>query len=269
MNKRIIYLALVLVFFCSTSYGEEKVYTFGVLNQQSPELTAEKWNPILQYLSKVAGISLKLKMGPTVKSTDDMMGTGEFDFVFTNHHLQKEYQKIGFKTLAKWAGPPIYGVFIISPESKITSLRDLNGKKIAFPSKDAFIAYAVPMVELKKQNIKVEPVFAGNQEGALGQIKFKQVDASAVNSRNLSQFIEREKVQLKEIWKSEPYSEIPVIVHPRVESKVASKVQKALINMAGDPQAKDILDKGKFKGFETATDSEYENARIIYEKLEN
>ena len=63
--------------------ADTKPLIFGVLNQQSPVLTAEKWNPILQYLTEVTSIPLQFKMGPTVKDTDAMMGRGEFDFVYS------------------------------------------------------------------------------------------------------------------------------------------------------------------------------------------
>ena len=98
---------------------------FGVLNQQSPALTAERWNPILNYTSSVSGVPLQLKMGRTVQETDAMMARGDFDFVFTNHNFQSEFEAIGFKVLAKWAGEPIRAVIAVSADSPIQSLRDL------------------------------------------------------------------------------------------------------------------------------------------------
>ena len=43
----------------------------------------------------------------------------------------------------------------------------------------------------------------GNQEGTLAQVKAKRVEAGAVNSRFLSQYAERERVQFREIYVSE------------------------------------------------------------------
>ena len=60
--------------------------TFGVLNQQSPLLTAERWNPIFNYLQQVTGIAFVLRMGQNVQATDATMGGGGFDLVFTNHN---------------------------------------------------------------------------------------------------------------------------------------------------------------------------------------
>ena len=62
---------------------------FGVLNQQSPARTAERWNPLLQYVSAKTGLDLQLRMGATVRETNAMMGRGEFDFVVVNDDLDR------------------------------------------------------------------------------------------------------------------------------------------------------------------------------------
>jgi phosphonate transport system substrate-binding protein len=157
---------------------------FGVLNQQSPALTAERWNPILHYTTLVSGVPLQLKMGRTVQETDAMMARGDFDFVFTNHNFQSEFDAIGFKVLAKWAGEPIRAVIAAPADSPIQNLRDLEGKRVSFPSTDVFVAYAVPLVALKRAGGRVEQVFGGNQEGTLAQLKAKRVEAGAVPSRS-------------------------------------------------------------------------------------
>jgi len=75
--------------------AEPMQLVFGLLNQQSPSLTAERWNPILAYVSRMADVSLRLRMGPTVERTDAMMAAGEFDLVFTNHNFKPEYDALG------------------------------------------------------------------------------------------------------------------------------------------------------------------------------
>lgn len=241
--------------------------SFGILNQQSPVLTAERWNPILQYLTGKTGENFQLRMGKTVQETDAMMGRGEFDFMFTNHNFQSEYQGVGYKVIARWAGAPIHGQFAVLPESPIRRLEDLAGKAVAFPSADAFVAYAVPVVALKEAGVKVQEVFAGNQEGGLAQLKARRVEAVAVNSRFLAGYMEREKVQFRTIWESEPYPDLAIIVHPRVERKLADKVRQALLGMKADPVAASILAKTKVPGFDAATDRDYQGVGRIYKAI--
>ena len=226
---------------------------FGVLNQQSPALTAERWNPILHHVTAVTGVPLVLKMGRTVQETDTMMGGGVFDFMFTNHNFQSGYDGAGYQVIARWAGEPIRTVIATAADGPIHDLRELDGKTVAFPSKDAFVGYAVPVVALRRARVAVKEVFAGNQEGALAKLKARRVDAAAVNSRFLAQYAAREGVSIREIYLSEPYPELAVIAHRRVPAATIEKVSRALIEMAGDPAAAPILAQMKSKGFSPAT----------------
>jgi len=253
-----------LLLTAGAAHGQPASLTFGVLNQQSPALTAERWNPILHYLSVASGVPLQLRMGRTVQETDAMMARGDFDFVFTNHNFQSDFDAVPFKVLARWAGEPTRAVIAVPADSAIRDLKELDGKRVSFPSSDAFVAYAVPLVALKRAGVQVEEVFGGNQEGTLAQVKARRVEAGAVNSRFLTQYAEREHVQFREIYVSEGFPDLAVIAHPRVPAASVERVRRALLGMAADPAAAPILAQSKFKGFEAATDRDYEGVRRIY-----
>jgi phosphonate transport system substrate-binding protein len=241
--------------------------TFGVLNQQSAALTAERWNPILQYVGSTSGVALRFRMGATVQETNAMMGRGEFDFVFTNHNFRPEYDGIGYRAIARWGGDPIRSVVAVVHDSQITRLAQLAGRKVAFPSRDAFVGYAVPTVAFKKARVQVEEVFAGNQEGAMAQVKTRRVEAAAVNSRFLAQYSEREGVEFRAIYTSEPFPELAVVAHPRVPAPIVDKVSQALVAMTTDPIAGPVLEQAKCPGFEPATDRDYDGVRRIYRSI--
>ena len=253
-----------LVLLAGAGRAQQTPYSFGVLNQQSPALTAERWNPILHHVSVGSGVPLQLKMGRTVQETDAMMGRGEFDFVFTNHNFQAEFAGVGFRVIARWAGEPIRAVIAVPADSPIRHLRELEGKRVSFPSTDAFVAYAVPLVALKHAGVRVEQVFGGNQDGTLAQLKAKRVEAGAVNSRFLAQYAEREQVQFREIFVSEGFPDLAVIVHPRVPAATVERVRRALLAMSRDPGAAPVLTLAKSKGFEAASDRDYEGVRRVY-----
>jgi phosphonate transport system substrate-binding protein len=255
---------LAAVAAASASPAQQAPLVFGVLNQQSPALTAERWSPILHYVSSASGVPLRFRMGATVNETDAIMGRGEFDFIFTNHNFQPEYDSIGYRVIARWGGDAIRCVVAVAPNSQITGLSQLVGKRVAFPSRDAFLGYAVPLVALKKAGVRVEEVFAGNQDGAMAQLKSRRVDAAAVNSRFLAQYSEREGVGFRGIFTSEPYPELAVVAHRRLPRPVVEKVRQALLAMKTDPLAGPVLEQAKSPGFEPATDREYDGVRRVY-----
>ena len=208
--------AFMLVVTSTVALAQQTPLVFGVLNQQSPALTAERWSPILHYVGSASGVALRFRMGASVQETNAMMARGEFDLIFTNHNFRPEYDALGYRVIARWGGDPIRTVVAVAPDSQISALEQLAGKKVAFPSRDAFVGYAVPTVAFKKASVRVEEVFAGNQEGAMAQVKARRVEAAAVNSRFLAQYSEREGVEFRAIYTSEPFPELAVIAHPRL-----------------------------------------------------
>ena len=262
---KVLATAAILLLSATAAHPQQaQPLAFGVLNQQSPALTAERWNPILAYVSSASGIPLQLKMGRTVQETDTMMGRGDFDFVFTNHNFQSDFDSVPFKVIARWAGEPIRAVIAVPADSPIRHLQELDGKRVSFPSTDAFVAYAVPLVALKRAGVKVEEVFGGNQEGTLAQLKAKRVEAAAVNSRFLAQYAEREHVQFREVYVSEGFPDLAVIAHPRVPAATVERVRRALLAISTDPNAAAVLSAAKFKGFEAAGDRDYDGVRRVY-----
>lgn len=245
--------------------GSSAPLMFGVLNQQSPIQTAERWNPILRYLSKKTGIPLQLKIGATVEKTDAMMGREEFDFVFTNHAFQTEFDG-KYKVLVRWSGDPIHGALVVHESSMIKSLNDLQGKIVGFPSPEAFVAYAVPMVALKDAKVSVIEKFAGSQDGALAQLKARRVEAAAVNTRFLEPYAKRESLRYRIIYQSGPFHELPILVHPRVATEKVTALKQALLELAYDPLAEEIRAR-QCPGFEMAEEHEYDNVRRVYRMI--
>ena len=257
-------MALATAVLAGGALAQERPLAFGVLNQQSPARTAERWNPILHYVTSLTGVHLQLLMGPTVPDTNAMMARGEFEFMFTNHNFQTEFDSLGYRVIARWGGEPIHGVIAVPADSPVRTKKDLDGRRVAFPSADAFVGYAVPIVALRQAGVKVEEVFAGNQEGVLAQLKARRVDGGAVNSRFLATYAEREGVQFREVFVSQGYPDLAVIAHPRVPAATVEKVRQVLLGMKNDPAAAAILTRAGSRGFDPATDRDYDGVRQVY-----
>lgn len=246
-----------------TASAQQQPLVVGVLNQQSPTKTAERWNPILRYLTDLTGIPLQLRMGATVQETNAMMGREEFDLVFTNHNFRPEYDG-KYRVLARWDDRPIYGVVAVPEDSPIRTLADLRGKRVAFPSRNAFVAHPVPMAALRSASVVVEPVYSAHQDGAIAQLRARAVDAAAVNSRLLTQYAAVNGFRYREVFTSEGYADLPMSIHPRIAIAEAEALKKAMLGMRSDPRAAEALSAGNFKGFFPAHDRDYDNVRRVY-----
>ena len=247
--------------------------SFGVVTQRSILLTARYWNPILIYLEKRSGVPLVLKVEKTAPEHSRQVGRGSYDLIYSNHFFTKNNAKAGYRVLARPVGPPITGEIVVPHDSPITGIDDLNGSEVGFPSPAAFVAYAVPLEAMARKGITVKPVFAGNQEGIMGQLKAGRIAAACVNSQIMRSYATRENFRYRVVWRSPEYLNLPVAAHPRVAAGTASAVIGALVGMAHDPEGKQILEKGGALigqsppyGFVRATDREYRNQWKFYEQ---
>lgn len=264
-------LALGITLAILPAEAEERTRSFGVITQRSPVLTAQYWNPILRYVSERSGVPLALKLAKTAPDHSDMIGRGEFDLVYSNHNFTPKNDAVGYRVIARPMEAAIMGQIVVPGDSPIQSLAELDGKEVVFPSRVAFVGYHVPMDALLRASVRVTPLFAGNQEGAMGQLKTGRVPAAGVNSQIMRDYAEREGYQYRVLWTSEPYLNIPISAHPSVPAKKVKAVQDALVAMSSDPEGAKILAASaeliKQKppyGFMAATDRDFDNYRRFY-----
>src|ERR687891_396076 len=112
----------------------QQTYSFNVLIQRSVALTAQYWNPILTHVSKRSGVPLELKLNKTAKEGNEIAERYGYDFLYTNHFFTPERDRLGYRVIARPAGPGIRSQIVVPEESPIQSLQDLEGKEVGFVS---------------------------------------------------------------------------------------------------------------------------------------
>jgi phosphonate transport system substrate-binding protein len=232
----------VLALLATSAAAQPPAWSFGVLSQRSAVLTAQYWNPILDYVAKKSGVRLELKVARTAPESNDATERGEYDFVYSNTIFLPKMAAANYQVILRPRDEAIHGQIVTLEESPLKSLKDLEGREVGFPSLAAFVGYAVPMDALLRQGIAVTPVFGGNQEGIMGQLKAGRVIAAGVNSQVMKAFAARESVRYRVLWESPPYHNLPIAVHPRVPREVAAAVRGAIDGMDGDPEGRRVLE---------------------------
>lgn len=258
-------LILMLGTACHAAPGP---YAFGVLNQRSLQATATYWNPILSYVTNRSGVPLELHIGRTANETTDRVAAGKLDFAYTNHLFTPRRDRLGWRVLARQDSAGIRGQMIVLESSPVRSLAALAGKPVAFANRYAFVGYYVPMEALLRAGVKVVPVFAGNQEAAMGQLVSGEVAAAGVNHQVMAEFAGRRGLKYRVLSASEPYYDLAVMASPRVSAADGEKVRQAFVNMAQDPEGRHVLRAAaqaiglsKARGFAPADDRDYDNYR--------
>jgi phosphonate transport system substrate-binding protein len=249
----------------------QKPYTFYVLNQRSVALTAQYWNPILTHVTRVSGVPLELKLAKTAQEGNAIAEKGGYDFQYTNHFFTPERDRIGYKVIARPAGPGISSQIVVPEDSPIQTLHDLHGKDVAFVTPDGFTGYWLPYDALLRAKVKVNVVFTGNQEASSAQLRVNKVAAAGVNSSVMARYARREQFAYRALWTSEIYQDLCIMAYSMVPPDKVTAVRAALINMAHHPEGRKVLEAGAELlkstgelGFVAATDRDYDNYRKFY-----
>jgi phosphonate transport system substrate-binding protein len=255
----------------SPASAAEQRHAFYVLTQRSVALTAQYWNPILTHVSRKSGVPLELKMAKTAKEGNEIAERGEYDFLYTNHFFTPERDRLGYKVIARPAGPGIKAQIVVPQESAIQTLQDLDGKEVAFVTPDGFTGYWLPMDALLRAKVNVKVVFTGNQEASSAQLKVNKVAAAGVNSSVMSRYARREAFDYRALWTSDVYQDLCIMANPKVPQRQVAAVRAALVDMAADPEGRQILEAGAQLlksqgdlGFVAAENRDYDNYRAFY-----
>jgi phosphonate transport system substrate-binding protein len=274
MKKRVVAAllgVLSLIGLGVPSWSENQPLSFGVIIWRSPTLTAQFWNPILRYVSDKSGVPLQLKVANTGPEHTAMVRRGEYHFLYSNHNFIKENEESGYRVFARSKDDIGTGEIVVLKDSPIRSLTELEGKEVVFPHIAAFYGYHLPMDGLLRKGIQVTPLFAGNQEGAMGQLKAGRVVAAGVNAEVMRAFAQREHIAYRTLWSSDKYVSLALSALPSVPAETVKAVRDTFIKMSDDPEgakvllaSKEVLKAPAPLKFVAAKDSEFDNIRKFY-----
>jgi phosphonate transport system substrate-binding protein len=220
---------------------QPRVYRFSPVNQYGIELTAKYWNPIIDHVSRRSGVRLELKIGRTSADTTAYALANEVEFLFSNHLFNPERERLGWRIFGRRSTPPIHGALVVLAGSSLRRLEDLDGKAVGFPGPEATVSYKFTYAKLLERKISVQVVFGGNTDGALAQLASGKVVAVGVNTQLADGWSKREGRPLRELWRSGPVYDLPLLAARSVPDSDLQAVKAAFIGMKSDPEGRQVL----------------------------
>ena len=262
--------AFLLPFLCSLSVAsiaasEPKIYSVGVLNQQSVVHTAELWNPILAYLTEKTGAHFVLRISATAQETDAQTAQGEFDLVYSNHiffmPIREEY-----RVLLRWGGEDLRCQLV---SLKPMRLKDLNGKTIAFTSPDEFASTVLTWGKLNQEKIHFKSRYTGSQEASTVALAKGLVDAAGITPGYAYPYAEKNRLKLYVLYQSEQFPQIPLLAHAgRIHRVLAQQIRSALLDMPNDRAGRKLLKSHNMPPWQAADDAMYVGTSAVYAQMQ-
>lgn len=265
MGRLLALVASILALLTGTVHAAAgKVYTFGVVPQQSATELAETWGPVLAWLSARSGIELRFATAPNIPTFEQRVANGEYDFAYMNpYHFTVFNDKPGYRALARAKDQRIKGIVVVGKDSPISDLNALSGKTLVFPAPAAFAASILPRAELRRQGIDFKPRFVSSHDSVYLNVAKGLYPAGGGILRTLELLDEPVRRQLRVLWTTPGFTAHAIASHPRMEEAVRERILQAMLAMNSDAKGLEILAKIGFKGVEAARDGDWDDIRRL------
>ena len=266
------YIFLILFLFTAVpvsadvSPGSEQAVThlhFAIVPQQSPRELAKRWGPIIQYISDHTGVALQFQTANSLTTYQQEMKMGLYDISFINAYYYAAFSnEAGYKVFAQEKDAKFVGIMVVRKDSPYQTLEDLDGKQLAFPAPTA-VTSMLAYTQLKAKNIHFSPSYVISMDSVYRAVAKGLFPAGQGEARTFGSMEPEIRDQLRILWSADPMPPFTFSAHPRVPPAVLQKIQKAMLEMADNPEGIELLKAVNMKGIAAAHESDYEAVRKL------
>ena len=221
----------------------KKAYTIAIVPQMRVSEIYEKWTPFLKKLSQESGIEITIKPYTSIQQFEADLLKGVPDFAYMNPYeavSAKDAQ--GYVPLVK-DSTSLVGILVAHKGGSIRSVKDLNGKEIAFPAPNAFAASLyVRALLTEKEKIHFKPRYVKTHSNVYNTVVVdKAVAAGGGVVKTLMKEPEEIRSQLTTIYETPSTASHPLSAHPRVPDVLRKKLVNAVLGLANDKTNKELF----------------------------
>jgi len=237
----VLFFAALLLLTAMLFAGDIPAYSLAVLPQMPPVTMHTIWSPFAKRLSRKTAIRFELKLYESMDQFESDISRGKPDFVYL-HSAQMVGAKLeqGYIPIVR-NSRPVSGSIAVRKDSPIRSLRELEGKTVAFVGKKNLCRLLLDRVLIDEQHITVKSVYAGTASNMLKHVILSKVDAGGVLDLSIEKLPPEMLKQIRIIYTSEKIAPHALAAHPRVPARVRATVADAVLRMDADREYRSIL----------------------------
>lgn len=259
-------LLFALLLTLNTHAGE--VLSFGIVPQQSASRLAKLWVPLLREVERRSGVGLWFHTAPDIPTFERRVAAGEYDFAYMNpYHYTVFADSPGYRAYAREQGKRIRGVVVVSKESPITEVAQLQGARLAFPAPAAFAASILPQASFEKMGIAIEQHYVGSHDSVYRAVAKGLFPAGGGVVRTFNTIEQEVRDKLRILWTTEGFTPHAFAAHPRVRPEVLERVAAALTGLGEDEAGRTLLQALNFNTLERAVDRDWDDVRALNIRL--
>jgi len=224
------------------SGADRPLYSVAVVPQFPAAELHRDWAGLLERVGHDAGVTLVLKVAPGIPRFETELLAGAPDFAFMNpYHAVMAMRAQGYLPLLR-GSKPLTGILVVRRDDAIKSVRDLDGRQIAFPAPNAFGASLWMRALLaEREHIRISPLYVQTHSNVYRQVIHGLVAAGGGVNNTLAQERDEVRADLRVLMETPAVAPHPLAAHPRVPARVQQAVAEAFMRLAADPAGQALL----------------------------
>ncbi|MFV2004780.1 MAG: phosphate/phosphite/phosphonate ABC transporter substrate-binding protein [Gammaproteobacteria bacterium] len=247
--------------------------TFGILPFLSNEQLVTQFSPLAQYLTKKLEVQVRIETAPDFSEFAKRTLQGSYyDILFTAPHFYpRAHDEANYQLVASVDSPGMWAVIVAPKKSRIFSVQDLRGKRLATAHPKAL---STLLVKKHLRNAGIDPVTdltlvsTPSHDASLLSSYHGVTDASSLMQPPYTAASEQVRQNMRIIARTESSPHIPLSVNPRLNQNCATEIGELLLNMSASKEGRDALSHNRFSGFRKAHAEEYERIRDMLQSPE-
>jgi phosphonate transport system substrate-binding protein len=267
--KKTLFLALIMVFFSNGPVNAED-YKFSMLPRYFPEKLTAMTSPLVAYLSQETGKKIELTLTESFANYEAQVLKGAFAIGYENPlvyvNVAGTHEVIA--TAIKGQGRDKFrGIIISRPDSGITNISDLKGKKVMIVSNTSaggFLSQKLSFKEIgldANRDCQLVEAAANRQENVIIAVSIGDVDAGFIRESALhiaDDFISPGSV--KTIVETAWLPNWALSVNRKLPPEQKKIIKTAILKLKKEDS---VMQAMELDGFKPASDSDYDVIREL------
>lgn len=242
----------------------EKIYTFGIVPQESASQLAENWTPVLNALAEKSGLSITFATAPDVPTFERRLAAGDYDFAYMNpYHFVVFNARPGYRALARAKGERVKGIVVVRKDSPYKDLKDLSGTTVAFPTPAAFAATLLIEAELRKRGIAFDARIVKSHNSVYRDVAKGLYPAGGGVPRTFKLLDDDVARELRILYTTGDFTTHAIATRPGMDDATRDRMLQAMLALARDAHNLPLLQRIGFSGFEAARDRDWDDVRAL------
>lgn len=237
------FMALAWIALSGVVCASDKTLSVGIVPQFPPEQIFVTWTPVLEALESDLDTAFELRIFQSIPDFEEAFSRGELDVAYMNpYHVIMANNFQGYVPIVRDDNRRLSGILVVRRDSGISEVKQLDGKKVAFPSPNAFGASLYMRALLKEQEkVDIEATYVMTHTNVYRHVISGRTVAGGGVQRTLEREPENLRAQLRILYETPETYPHPIVIHPRVPEVQRKRIQKALIKLGQTAETARLL----------------------------